>query len=128
MKPTKDNIETLFKLGFKNLGNGEFQLDNGWGFHISTISSIKELVKRLYVGKAEAIINNGCYYEYGGWVLIPFEKEEYKKFQEIVENHKNNLLIEDLDRQKAEIEKRIRKAKKKKHDDRRTRKNSSQFS
>lgn len=53
MKPTKENIETLKKLGFtcdmdrtKNPMDEEwYSLDNGWGFRLDRVRNFKQLFK-----------------------------------------------------------------------------------
>lgn len=100
MKPTKENLALLKKLGFTrdkhNTGDDPnydwYSLPNGWGFRLDAIRNFPELMRRLFVGQAENCINNGDDFRSKGWVLIPFEEEEYKEFKKIVSKHRRSQI------------------------------------
>lgn len=74
MKPTKENIAFLKRMGFSyHPSSGELELSVGWSINIQEIKSIPWLVRRIYEGRAEQIIDCGDRYKYRGWTLIPKE-------------------------------------------------------
>jgi len=90
MKPTPENLKILKILGFKRdhieqeVEHDYFSLSNGWGFCLSAISNFPELMKRLYEGRAENIIDHEGIWKQkkDGYILVSFEsEEEYEKLE-----------------------------------------------